>query len=513
MDRMPSVFNLEAPASSPEPAAADFPLEIQEEAERRSRGRSLRLGGIFGILLGLAVMAASLAIPDEWLPPDIQMLRSQWFWLAVMGICGGALGLRRSRQYLAPNAEQLLQRDSRPPVIYLRPFDADDIDPDPPDQFEYLYGEGTFEEAFGASEEEQLAVSMNELGPFVAIGKPYDLLPKLGAARIRVSDEQWKAKVSEWVSHAQLIVLRIGFTKGVEWEVAHIVEHASPEKLVLLLPFTPATGYETFRERMREHFKRDLPEISHRDWTPPLSVCGLIYFSSGWEPHFVELDRPLLNRVSRVLDRIASMGKIRILAIIGPRPLVTLILFALQPLNWVTAQYKRAFRPVIEQLGLRWKRPAFVHLLKPFVTVALLISTLILLSMPFIQQKRAEAAQALQAQFEHRLANDTLSASDLGAEIYPGAQPSKKVERTNLEDKSVVSAYFVTSDSMEKVIDFYKKSKFGSDAIFFDREDGAIFSLIKSEQEAVLVVIIAASSENGSKTYIHILHTTQNKPS
>lgn len=513
MDRIPSIFNLESSSSTQEPSAADFPEEIQEEAKRRAQGRSLRRGGIFGILLGLTLVAGALTIPPEWLPPDIQMVESQWFWLAVLTICGGALGLHRSRQYLAPNAEQLLQRDPRPPVVYLRPFDADDIDPDPPNQYEYLYGEGTFEEAFGASEEEQLAVCMNELGPFVAIGKPYDLLPKLGAARIRVSDQQWKAKVTEWVSRAQLIVLRIGFTKGVEWEVAHIVEHAPPEKLVLLLPFTPATGYETFRERMREQFNRDLPEISHRDWTPPLSVCGLMYFSSGWEPHFVELDRPLLNRISRVLDKIASMGKIRILAIMGPRPLITLLLFALQPLNWVTAQYKRALGPVVEQLGMRWKRPAFVHLLKPFVSVALFIGILIFLSVPFVQQKRADVLNAIQAQFESRLMKETLTASDLGADIYPGAQMSKAVERTNSGDESTVSAYFVTSDSKAQVVDFYKKSKFGSDAILFDRDDGAIFSLMKSEQESVLVVIIPDLSEPGGKTYIHITHTTKNKAS
>ncbi|MGD0903544.1 MAG: hypothetical protein ABR924_11450 [Terracidiphilus sp.] len=513
MGRMPSIFNLESSASTQEPSAADFPQEIQEEAERRTRGRRLRSVGISSILSGLTMMVGSLAIPLEWLPPDFQNLPSFWFYIGVMTICGGVLSLRRSRQYLAPNAEQLLERDPRPPVVYLRPFDADDIDPIPPEPGEYMYGDGTFEEAFGASEEEQLAVAMNELGPFVAIGKPYDLLPKLGAARIRVSDEQWKAKVAEWVSHAQLIVLRVGFTKGVEWEVAHIVEHVPPEKLVLLLPFTPATGYETFRERMREHFRRDLPKISRRNWTPPLSVCGLMFFSSGWEPHFVELKRPLLNRLSRVLDKMGSMWGIGILAIMGPRPLVTLILFALQPRNWVTAQYKRAFRPVIEQLGLRWKRPVFVHLLKPFVTVPLLIGFFCFLSAPIVQQTYADAIQALQAQFEHRFAKETLTASDLGVEIYPGAQPSKSVERMNLAGKSVVSAYFVTSDSKEQVIDFYKKSKFGSDAIFFEVDKGAIFNLIKSEQESVLVTIIPVSSEYGGKTQINITHTTKNKTS
>jgi tetratricopeptide (TPR) repeat protein len=337
-------------------------------------------------------MVCALLNPRDKLSGNLLALL---FGLGAAVFYKGVSNLRLSRQYLAPNAEQLLQRDPRSPVVYLRPFDADDIDPVPPEPLAYHLGAGTFEETFGASEEEQLALAMNELGPFVAIGKPYDLLPKLGAARVRVSDQQWKAKVSEWVSRAQLIVLRLGFTKGVEWEIAHILEHAPPEKLVLLLPFTPATGYDTFRERMRECFQCDLPQIHRRNWTPPLSVCGLMYFSSGWEPHFVELERPRLNRISRTLDKIGRMWGIWILAA-GPRSLVTVILFALQPRNWVTAQYKRAFRPVIRQLGLRWKRPAFLHLLKPFVVVTLLLGLLCFLYVKTVRQTRADTVQSLE---------------------------------------------------------------------------------------------------------------------
>ncbi len=386
-------LDLNTPVSDQPSGAADYTPDIQEEGERQARGRKLRRGAISAILFSAGLVVGGVLIPPE--ATDFHLLPTWLFMGGVMGIYLGVAQLRLARQHLAPNADELLQRDPRAPVVYLRPFDADDVDPDPPERFEYLCGEGTFEQALGASEEEQLAVAMNELGPFVAIGKPYDTLPKLGAARIRVSDQEWKAKVAEWVSHAQLIVLRLGFTKGVQWEVAHIVASAPPQKLVLLLPFTPATGYDTFRQQMREHFKRDLPEIERPDWTPPLSVCGLMYFSSGWEPHFVALERPFLNRVSRALDKIGAMGGIRLLALAGPRPLVTLVLLLLQPRNWVTPEYKRAFAPVIQQVGLRWKHSGLVHLLKPIVVVPLLIGLLCAL---FVQQRRSDAVQALVAQ-------------------------------------------------------------------------------------------------------------------
>jgi tetratricopeptide (TPR) repeat protein len=349
--------------------SSEIPQEIQEDAKRRARGRMLRAAGVVWILLGAAVMAYTL-VTFYGLPSAPSGI--------LLGIGGAAaykgfFDLRRARKYLAPNAEQLLELDGRSPVVYLRPFDSDDLDPDPPSALEYFLGAGDFEETLGAPEEEQLAVAMNELGPFIAIGKPYDILPKLGAARVRVSDDEWQGKVSEWVAHAQLILLRLGFTEGVEWELAHILEHASPQKLVLLLPFTPATGYDAFRERMRERFHRVLPEIKRRNWTPPLSVCGLMYFTSGWEAHFVQLKRPLLNRALRALDR---MGRGRGLLAAAPRAFTTLFLFALEPRNWMTARYKRAFRPVIGQLGLRWKRPALTHLVKPIVVGSLLLSFL-----------------------------------------------------------------------------------------------------------------------------------------
>lgn len=383
----------ELPTLTQGPYAADF---LNEESERRFRGRRLRWTGIIWALLGFALASFAFVISRGWLnlPWEVTGLL---FTIGAVSFYTGVLNLRLSRQYLALDAEQLLLRDPRPPVVYLRSFDADDLDPDPPGPIAYYLSAGTFEETFGASEEEQFAIAMNELGPFVAIGKPYDILPKLGAARVRVSDEQWQAKVAEWVSRAQLVVLRLGFTKGVEWEIAHILQHAPPQKLVLLLPFTPATGYDTFRQRMREQFQLELPEIHRRNWTPPLSVCGLIFFSSGWEPHFVAFKRPLLNRISRGLDKVGRLWGMPVLAT-GLRSEVTLFLFALQPRNWVTAQYKRGLRPVIQQLGLRWKRPAFVHLLKPFVTATLFLGLLYFLDVKLGPQWRAGEIQTLELQ-------------------------------------------------------------------------------------------------------------------
>lgn len=109
-------------------------------------------------------------------------------------------------------------------------------------------------------------------------------------------------------------------------------------------------------------------------------------------------------------------------------------------------------------------------------------------------------------------ATQTYSASDLGTDIYPGAQPIKGGMKMTLPSGSMVTGIFLTSDSKDHVVDFYK-SKFGGAASVMDMEDTAMLTLKKGEQESVMVTVSSKASENDGKTKIAIIHTTTNKPS
>jgi len=52
--------------------------------------------------------------------------------------------------------------------------------------------------------------------------------------------------------------------------------------------------------------------------------------------------------------------------------------------------------------------------------------------------------------------SDTLTAADLGIAIYPGATEGKAGLRMNIAGKSMVTANFLTPDSPDKVMAFYK---------------------------------------------------------
>jgi zinc-ribbon domain len=103
--------------------------------------------------------------------------------------------------------------------------------------------------------------------------------------------------------------------------------------------------------------------------------------------------------------------------------------------------------------------------------------------------------------------NMTFSASDLGTDIYPGAQPGKGGGRLSLAGNSVVTATFVTSDSKDQVVSFYK-DKLGSEANVFDYPAAATISLNKSKNESVLITVEPNSSQYNGKTLISIVHTT-----
>ena len=105
---------------------------------------------------------------------------------------------------------------------------------------------------------------------------------------------------------------------------------------------------------------------------------------------------------------------------------------------------------------------------------------------------------------------ETFTAEDLGTDIYPGATAGKGSMRMTLPNGSWVTAVFVTPDSKDQVVSFYK-SKFGSDASIFDNANSAVISLQKGKKESIMVTVTANQSQYNGKTQVTILHTTSNK--
>jgi hypothetical protein len=106
----------------------------------------------------------------------------------------------------------------------------------------------------------------------------------------------------------------------------------------------------------------------------------------------------------------------------------------------------------------------------------------------------------------------TFTASELGTDIYPGADGGHGGGKIDLPSGSMVTGVFVTPDSKDQVVAFYK-SKFGSGASVYDTANSALLTLNRTQQEAVMVTVTANSSQDGGKTRISIVHTKSNKSS
>jgi len=160
-------------------------------------------------------------------------------WQIVMALAAYGLALigwrlwRRSRQHEALDADVAMALDPRPPVLYLRSFRDDGV------SLAAQQGGAWRRRLMTALQlpapEEQMARILSRIGPLVAIGKPGEALPELGAARLYVAHDRWQHKVSELMQRAALVVVRVGTSPGVLWEIEQALQHLRRQRLVLVV--------------------------------------------------------------------------------------------------------------------------------------------------------------------------------------------------------------------------------------------------------------------------------------
>ena len=100
--------------------------------------------------------------------------------------------------------------------------------------------------------------------------------------------------------------------------------------------------------------------------------------------------------------------------------------------------------------------------------------------------------------------NVSVSASDLGVDVYPGATQQQGAVRVSTPKGSAVTATYATSDPLDKVVDFYK-DKLGSGASVFSSDKSAVLSLTSDDKKTSVMVTITADA--GGQTKIGILHS------
>ena len=180
------------------------------------------------------------------------------------------LAIAAFRSYILqkmPSASEALQEDLRPPVLYLRSFDqemlkfvhlndsekqkyntflnyAQDVDLPPFERKLYdwmnrsaLLTLGGSVEAEDVTFEKYFRSEVTaRIGPFVALGNPIDNLPAEGAFRDYQIDERWKDVFFEHSERAACILMQLGSSDNLQYELTALLTRHIPHKLFIITP-------------------------------------------------------------------------------------------------------------------------------------------------------------------------------------------------------------------------------------------------------------------------------------
>ena len=75
-----------------------------------------------------------------------------------------------------------------------------------------------------------------QIGPFVGLGNPADRLPPDGATREYAPDAIWKQRFAEYAQNAKCIVVALGESGNLQWELGQIRQYGMSQKLCLFTP-------------------------------------------------------------------------------------------------------------------------------------------------------------------------------------------------------------------------------------------------------------------------------------
>ncbi|MCX5208833.1 transferase [Kitasatospora sp. NBC_00240] len=251
-------------------ASAEVVQAIGRFAARRPRWRRplfLAAGSVGYTLFIGGFMAVSMVQRNgRELPPATQILMLP---LGLAALGAGFLILRYTRPRSTRGAARALQADGRRPVLYLRSF-ADDHTAAQVD-------DGTALNIH--SREEQLAAALGAFGPVIAVGRPGEPLPLLGAARFYLPLDDWKPTILRLMELSQLIVLRVGSGAGLRWEIEQAVATQPGRKLLLLTPGRVADAVEGLDGQLPKPLH--LEEVAaDTTW-----ISAAVAFGADWTPH------------------------------------------------------------------------------------------------------------------------------------------------------------------------------------------------------------------------------------
>jgi hypothetical protein len=233
-------------------------------------GMALGLGfvliaAIAGCLLVFGDPAAPMRLPLMPAAPALLVFAAAALLGGTLLLAGGTALFRRGLAIMQPSGDELMASDRRRPVLLLRSFADESMSIAEAPNLAPTWGQISSL----ARMEESIADQFRPFGPLVAIGKPGEALPQLGASRNYYSDAEWHAAALELMRDALLIVVIAGVSPGLRWELEAIARAGHQSKLLVLMP-------EPHRRRRWDVITGELRDVAGFDGLPRDVPKGLL---------------------------------------------------------------------------------------------------------------------------------------------------------------------------------------------------------------------------------------------
>ena len=123
--------------------------------------------------------------------------------------------------------------------------------------------------------EPSITQTLEQFGPVVAVSGDTRTVDRVGARRIQMSNDIWRAVVTRWIDASMMIVMLAGKTPSVGWELETIIARNRVGSLLLLLPprTTDALG-----------------RVENDDKTERLAIIGNCFDRTPWASALHELE-------------------------------------------------------------------------------------------------------------------------------------------------------------------------------------------------------------------------------
>ena len=132
----------------------------------------------------------------------------------------------------------------------------------------------------GADEGEVVA-RFARVGPVIAIGRPGEPLPPVGAARFYTSEANWKQKIGEVCAAAQYVVWVTGTSPGLAWELSHILESVPKDRVIVVAHPQWLSRSAAQREAEWGRFQSALGALFPMRLPVPLGSAWLFHFNAA----------------------------------------------------------------------------------------------------------------------------------------------------------------------------------------------------------------------------------------